>query len=90
MSTPQPIPVTFYTRPGCHLCEDVEAELEALAREWPLQVDPVDITSDLELHRRYWDKIPVVTVGDQTLSAPITPEQLATAVSHAAERHDAR
>lgn len=89
MNTPQPIPVMFYTRPGCHLCEDVEAELEALTQEWPLQISPIDITSDLELHQRYWDKIPVVALGGQTLSAPITPEQLAAAVSHAAERRDA-
>lgn len=90
MSTPQPIPVTFYTRPGCHLCEDVEAELEALAEDRPLRISPIDITSDLELHRRYWDKIPVVTVGSQTLAAPITPEQLAAAVAQAAEQDDAR
>ena len=89
MSTPRSIPVTFYTRPGCHLCEDVEAELDALAEQWPLRVSPIDITSDLELHRRYWDKIPVVQIGGETLQAPIAPEQLAAAVTRAAEHHDA-
>lgn len=89
MSTPHAIPVTFYTRPGCHLCEDVEAELEALAERWPLRISPVDITSDLEIHRRYWDKIPVVLIGNATLAAPIAPEQLAAAVARAAEHGDA-
>jgi thiol-disulfide isomerase/thioredoxin len=88
MSTPRTIPVLFYTRPGCHLCEDVEAELEALAERWPLQISAIDITSDLEIHRRYWDKIPVVTIGGATIQAPIAPEQLAAAI-RAAEHGDA-
>lgn len=89
MRTAQSIPVTFYTRPGCHLCEDVEAELEALAEQWPLQINPIDITSDLEIHQRYWDKIPVVTIGGETLWAPIAPEHLAATVARVAEQHNA-
>lgn len=84
MSTAAAIPVIFYTKPGCHLCEDVADELEALAERWPLQIDAIDITADLELHRRYWDKIPVVVVGAQQLQAPIAPSALAAAIARAA------
>jgi len=74
------VTITFYTKPGCHLCEDVAAELEAIATQWPLAVTAVDITSDLDLHRQFWDKIPVVVVGKQTLWAPIHPHDLHRAI----------
>lgn len=83
MDAPQSIPVTFYTKPGCHLCEDVADTLEALALRWPLRVTAIDITTDLELHRHFWDKIPVVIVGERTLYAPIAARDLAAAVAAA-------
>ncbi len=77
----KPIEVLFYTKPGCHLCEDVADTLEALAAQWPLHIQAIDITGDLQLHRHFWDKIPVVIVGDRTLYAPISPAQLTAAIA---------
>lgn len=74
------IDVVLYSRPGCHLCEDVADLLEQLAEQRPLRVTTVDITADFELHRRLWDRIPVVQIGEQTLSAPIDPLALYTAL----------
>ncbi|HEX6291331.1 MAG TPA: glutaredoxin family protein [Herpetosiphonaceae bacterium] len=76
----------FYTKPGCHLCEDVAEELEILSEQWPLQITAVDITTDLEIHRRYWDKIPVVVVGERMLAAPIVPEALRALVASSAQQ----
>lgn len=87
VSEPPPIHITFYTKPGCHLCEDVADELEALAARYPIHIAAIDITTDLDIHRRYWDKIPVVVVGPRTLSAPITPFQLRTTIAQAVEQH---
>lgn len=81
MDVQRPIPITFYTKAGCHLCDDVADQLEELAARWHLQLLVVDIMSSLELHRLYWDKIPVVLVGSQTLSAPIQYAALAQAVA---------
>lgn len=78
------IEIVLYARPGCHLCDDVADQLEALAERRVLRVTTVDITSDLELHRRLWDRIPVVRIGDRTLAAPIEPRELAAAVEQAA------
>jgi hypothetical protein len=64
------------------LCEDVAEALAVLAERWPLQLTTIDILSDLDIHRQYWDKIPVVVVGESTLFAPITPEMLRTAIEH--------
>lgn len=83
MDAPRSIPVTFYTKPGCHLCEDVADTLEAIALRWPLEVTAIDITGDLDIHRRFWDKIPVVVIGERTLFAPITPDDLVAAVAEA-------
>ena len=61
--------VVLYTRPGCHLCEEVES--------WLLEVgvsrQPADITADVALFERYRYQIPVIDVdGRQVLCAPIT------------------
>lgn len=89
MDAQRPIPITFYTKPGCHLCEDVADHLEELAAHWLLHVTTVDITSDLDLHRQYWDKIPVVVLGTTTLAAPIHYDALASAVADAASDTEA-
>ncbi len=81
MDRPQRIPLTLYSKPGCHLCEDVADHLEALSTRWPLDVTVADITRDLELHRQYWDKIPVVVIGATTLQAPMTLDALRQALN---------
>lgn len=80
-----PIQIVFYTKPGCHLCEDVDDVLDALAAHHPLAVQRIDITRDAEVYSRYWSKIPVVEIGDTKLQAPIDPRALQAAVI-AAER----
>ena len=40
--------VVLYTRPGCHLCEEVEAWLLEVGMTW----QPVDITADMALLAR--------------------------------------
>ena len=76
----QPIQIVFYTKPGCHLCEDVADVLDVLATRWSLEVRTVNILSDPELYRRYWSAIPVVTVGRYVLQAPITPSDMERAL----------
>ena len=80
-----PIAVTLYTRPGCHLCEDAAEHLETLAEAWPLTVTAVDITRDVELHHRYWARIPVIQIGADVLEAPITLAALTAALRRAGQ-----
>ena len=79
-----PIQVLFYTKPGCHLCDDVDEVLGVLVQRHPLVVQRIDITQDVELYQRYWRSIPIVIVGDTTLEAPIESRALQTAVLQAA------
>ena len=64
MSTPT---LTLYSRPGCHLCDDARAALERVRARTTFSLHEVDITTDDDLHRRYLERIPVVTLGDEEL-----------------------
>ncbi len=71
-----PPTVTFYTRPGCHLCEDAYPAVASLAREFGCEVETVDITRDAEAHRKWWADIPVVVIGSKVFTAPIHRQNL--------------
>jgi glutaredoxin len=54
--------LTFYTRPGCHLCDEARLVLERVGHPF----EEVDIDSDDSLLRRYLERIPVVALdGDE-------------------------
>ncbi|HEX6997083.1 MAG TPA: glutaredoxin family protein [Gammaproteobacteria bacterium] len=59
--------LVLYSRPGCHLCEEMLAELEPLL-EGRADVRIVDVSGDPELERRYGLRIPVLVAGDIELS----------------------
>jgi thiol-disulfide isomerase/thioredoxin len=54
--------VTFYGRPGCHLCDDAEPSVAALARAAGARFVRVNIDESDDLVRRYGLEIPVVAV----------------------------
>ncbi len=55
------IQVTFYTRDGCHLCEDAWSLLEKY-REYLPTVEEVDIDADRDLHKSFDTCVPVVEI----------------------------
>jgi hypothetical protein len=71
MSDTTHLTLTIYRRPGCHLCDDADVLLRdelaqrARAGEAHVEVVHVDITTDVELERRYHRRIPVFAIGDQ-------------------------
>lgn len=73
--------IIFYTKPGCHLCEDALALLNRLQSEITLTVQAIDITTDDALFKKYFDKIPVLCIDDRvTLAAPIDEKDLRAAL----------
>ena len=65
--------VTVLSRPGCHLCDEAVSDLrEHLsargAGEPQVEVEVVDIEGDDRLHRLYLEKIPVIMIGEETVS----------------------
>jgi hypothetical protein len=59
--------LSLYSRPGCHLCEEMEAELQPLLAGRAV-IETVDISDDPGLERRYGIRIPVLADGEQELS----------------------
>ncbi|HEX8560911.1 MAG TPA: glutaredoxin family protein [Pyrinomonadaceae bacterium] len=55
--------VVFYTKPGCHLCDEARAEMARAGCEGLYTYEEVDILSDAELKRRYGYDIPVVVIN---------------------------
>jgi uncharacterized membrane protein len=77
------ISVTLYTRVGCKLCEEAEADLSALQKEIPHKLNVVNIDSEPAFQDAYAKEIPVVESGPFKLSAPFTYQKL-KALLHAA------
>lgn len=81
MTTPLP-DLVLYGRPGCHLCEDARAALDALLAERQASglstppVREVSIEGDDELQRRYGLTIPVVAIGGRELELATSPAKL--------------
>jgi hypothetical protein len=73
------IRLRLLSRPGCHLCKEMRADvdrlLEGQAHEWEI----VDVDSDDEIARRWSDSIPVLFVNGR-LFAKLRMPRLAPAL----------
>ncbi|HLV99725.1 MAG TPA: glutaredoxin family protein [Ktedonobacterales bacterium] len=63
---PDKLKVVFYTKAGCHLCDDARDLLEDLAADIPYELTEIDIRSDLGIFEQYRYRIPVIIINDQT------------------------
>jgi glutaredoxin len=58
--------VTFYTKVGCHLCDEARDMLDDIAAETAFELTETDIRSSPELFEQYRYRIPVIII-DNTL-----------------------
>ena len=59
------ITLTLYSRPGCHLCDEMKAVVQRVAMSFPLtpvKIAEIDISTDPALDERYGAEIPVLLV----------------------------
>ncbi|HKT32015.1 MAG TPA: glutaredoxin family protein [Gammaproteobacteria bacterium] len=61
-------PLALYYRDGCHLCEQMLAELRALHGA-DLPVTLVDVDGDASLRARYGEQVPVLMGGERMLGS---------------------
>ena len=61
--------MTFVTRSGCHLCEQAEPVVQAVARRYGVRLEVVDMDSDDEMVRLYGLRVPVVLGPDGAVLA---------------------
>jgi glutaredoxin len=55
--------VTFYTKAGCHLCEEARDMLDDIATSTPYELTEIDIRSDPAIFEQYRYRIPVIIVN---------------------------
>lgn len=73
--------LTLYTRPGCHLCDDMKAIVDEVADAHPVTLDEIDISRNHGLERRFGTEIPVLAHGGQIIARTRTTRAaLATAL----------
>lgn len=54
--------VTFYSRPGCHLCDDARAVIERVCADLGESFEELSIDDDPALAEKYAEEIPVTLV----------------------------
>jgi hypothetical protein len=71
------IAVTIYSRPGCHLCDEMKTVVRRVAQTIPLSLDEIDISTDPALEALYGLEIPVLMVeGRKAAKYRIGEEEL--------------
>jgi glutaredoxin len=79
-NVPAPVQVIFYTKAGCHLCEEARDMLEDIAALTTYELTEIDIRSDPAIFEKYRYRIPVITInGDTTIEGRIEFQDLAKA-----------
>jgi glutaredoxin len=68
--------LTLYSKPECHLCDDALEVLSRLRDELGFELVERDITLDEELHRAYFERIPVIELDGEELSEYFVVESL--------------
>ena len=68
--------LTLYSKPDCHLCVEAREVLMVLGPELGFELHEVDISTDEALHRAYFERIPVVALGDHELFEYFVDERL--------------
>jgi hypothetical protein len=71
------INLTLYSRPGCHLCDEMKAVVARVASAMPLSLQEIDISTDPALESRYGLEIPVLLVeGRRAAKHRVTEAEL--------------
>jgi glutaredoxin len=71
------IALMIYSRPGCHLCEEMKAVVSRTAETIPLSLEEVDISTNPELEAQYGLEIPVLMVnGRKAAKYKVSEQQL--------------
>ena len=80
------ISIILYSRPGCHLCDEMKAVVNRVARRTPIVLTEIDITGDPDLEARYGTEIPVLMLeGKKVAKYRVTEEALRRILAGKAE-----
>ena len=69
--------LTLYGKPECCLCDEAREAVAAVRANVPFELEEVDISLDPVLHRRYGERIPVLSVnGEEAFELGVDPRAL--------------
>jgi thiol-disulfide isomerase/thioredoxin len=74
------IALTIYSRPGCHLCDEMKAVVRRAAAsvDAHITIEDIDISTDPDLEARYGLEIPVLLVnGKKAAKYRVSEQELA-------------
>jgi len=87
MTAHPPPRITLVSRPGCHLCDDARAVIEAVAAAAGVGWVELSIDDDPALRERYAEQIPVTLVdGVQHDFFRVSPDRLRAALDRSGPR----
>jgi len=67
--------ILFFTRPGCHICDDARPIVSRVARRMGMPIEEVNIDGDDDLVALYGMRIPVVALGDLVVAEGIIDDE---------------
>lgn len=74
--------ITFYTKPGCLLCEETELLMQLLQQDYSLTWTTVNIEEDDAIHEKFMLMIPVIEKdGEVLLSGNMSVEDLVSVLN---------
>ncbi len=72
-----PLTVRLYSRPECHLCEEMKAVAVPLVAEFGGTVEEINIDTDPSVAARYGQEIPVLFINERkAFKYRVTPQEL--------------
>ncbi len=73
----------LYSRPGCHLCDAMKAQLDQLCTRLEFELQVVDIAADAGLEQRYGHEIPVLYIDGRIAARHrVTDAELIRKLTH--------
>jgi glutaredoxin len=64
------VTLTIYSRPGCHLCDDMKSVVVQVIRSQrqPCTVEEVDVSTNADLEARYGMEVPVLVIDGRKVA----------------------
>lgn len=77
------VQLILYSTSHCHLCEEAEALLTSLTKQYDINWVPIEITNDDNLVEKYGTKIPVIKRVDNhsEISWPFSAKEIANLIA---------
>ena len=75
--------LTLYSRPGCHLCDAMKAQLDQLRTRLEFELQVIDIATEADLEQRYGHDIPVLYIdGRKAAKYRVSDAELIRKLKH--------